>query len=156
MKYVGLAFAIGALFVFVRAYTASLKKRGRCYTEISRLLSHIAEGLKTQRATLFSLCSDFDCEELRECGFFDLAIKNGDAKEGVERLLMDCTDKKKLVQFLCNFGSGYLDTELKRSSQAAEYFAKRSDEESGECADKIRVSLLLFCSFAVALALICV
>ena len=156
MKYIGLAFAIGSLFVFVRLYIGSLKRQRLCYAEISRLLSYIDEHLRTERAPLSELCRSFRCGELAECGFFELAFDEGKADEGAERLLMDSGDKERLKEFLFSFGSGYLDTEIKRTSLIAEHFRKRNEEEAKESNDKIRVALLLFCSFALALALLCV
>ena len=156
MKYIGLAFAIVSLFVFVRFYIRSLRRRRLCYGEISRLINHIGERLKTQRAPLLGLCADLHCGELKECGFFALAIEDGKSLEGVECLLMDKDDKERLAEFLCDFGSGYLDTELKRTALMAEHFSRRSEAEDKECSDKTRLTLLLFCSFAVALALLCV
>ena len=156
MKYLGIAFAVASLFAFVRLYVADLKKRSLCYTEISRLAEHIGERLKTERAPLKTLCRGFECAELRACGFFEYAIERGDVKGGVDRLTVDGSDKSAISEFLCEFGSGYLDTELKRAARLSEHLAKRSAEEREGCASRIRVARLLFGSFVLALCLLCV
>ena len=122
MKYIGLAVAIGALFCFMRLYIKSLSARRLCYLEISMLIGHISEGLRTKRETLPELCSEVECIQLSECGFIHLAIEEGRLEEGVGCLTLDGVDRAKLLEFLSGFGEGYLDTELKRAEGAFLHF----------------------------------
>lgn len=156
MKYIGLAVAIGALFCFMRLYLKSLSARRLCYLEISMLIGHISEGLRTKRETLPELCSEVECIQLSECGFIHLAIEEGRLEEGVGCLTLDGADRVKLLEFLSGFGEGYLDTELKRAEGAFSHFEKRAETENKEYPNKRRIALLLFCSFAVSLALLCI
>ena len=149
MKYIGAVLLLLAALALCKLHTSYINERVKEHREYLSFLKHVRNRISCYLIPIKEAALGFSSERLMKNGFLSSLERGVSAKEAYEgrgrESLLSLEADRCLTELFSDFGSGYLDTEIKKLDFTTERLSAICEEQEKESKKKSKlVGTLVF------------